>query len=98
MSLTTDRRRDGVKRMREGSTSHHQPLLRGKVSFDFKPHDDCLRCQRGGLLKCTALCLNLYLIHYFDQRPVYIIDQVELWSPQQVTHLPPVWDISLQRS
>ena len=35
VSLTTDRRRDGVKRMREGFTGHHQPLLRGKVSFYF---------------------------------------------------------------
>ncbi len=24
-----------------------------------------------------------------------IIDQVELWSPRQVTHLPPVWDLLL---
>ena len=34
-------------------------------------------------------------LHYFDQRRVDIIDQVELWSPRQVTHLPPVWDLSL---
>ena len=35
------------------------------------------------------------LLHYFDQRRVDIIDQVELWSPRQVTHLPHVWDILL---
>ena len=29
----------------------------------------------------------------FDQLLVDIIDQVELWSPRQVTHLPPVWDL-----
>ena len=34
-------------------------------------------------------------LHYFDQRRVDIIDQVELLSPRQVTHLSPVWDILL---
>ena len=32
---------------------------------------------------------------YFDQSHVDITDQVELWSPRHVTHLPPVWDILL---
>ena len=36
-----------------------------------------------------------YHLHYFDQRRVDIIDQVELWSPRQITHIPPVWDILL---
>ena len=37
----------------------------------------------------------LPLQYYFDQCRVDIIDQVELWSPRQVTYLPPVWDILL---
>ena len=33
---------------------------------------------------------------FFYQLRVDIIDQVELlWSPRKVTHLPPVWDLSL---
>ena len=32
---------------------------------------------------------------FFDQCRVDIIDQVELWSRRQVTHLPPVWDLLL---
>ena len=46
----------------------------------------------------TMLCLYLYLYIYtiFDQRRLDIIDQVEHGrSPQQVTHLPPVWDLLL---
>ena len=53
--------------------------------------------------KAVTLCATLAVhvrhplpLHYnFDQRHVNIIDQVELWSPRQVTHLPPVWDILL---
>ena len=42
------------------------------------------------------VCLYLYLYTIFDQRRLDIIDQVEHGrSPQQVTHLPPVWDILL---
>ena len=38
----------------------------------------------------------LYLYTIFDQRRLDIIDQVEHGrSPQQVTHLPPVWDLLL---
>ena len=39
--------------------------------------------------------LCLYII--FDQRRVLLdsIDHIELWSPRQVTHVPPVWDILL---
>ena len=38
----------------------------------------------------------LYLYTIFDQRRLDIFDQVEHGrSPQQVTHLPPVWDILL---
>ena len=41
----------------------------------------------------TVLSCNLYLYTIFDQRRLDIIDQVEHGrSPQQVTHLPPVWD------
>ena len=44
----------------------------------------------------SALSLYLYLYTIFDQRRLDIIDQVEHGrSPQQVTHLPPVWDILL---
>ena len=40
--------------------------------------------------------LYLYLYTIFDQRRLDIIDQVEHGrSPQQVTHLPPVWDLLL---
>ena len=39
---------------------------------------------------------TLYLYTIFDQRRLDIIDQVEHGrSPQQVTHLPPVWDLLL---
>ena len=42
------------------------------------------------------LSFYLYLYTMFDQRRLDIIDQVEHGrSPQQVTHLPPVWDILL---
>ena len=37
--------------------------------------------------------IYLYLYIIFDQCRLDIIDQVELWSPRQVTHLPPVWDL-----
>ena len=40
--------------------------------------------------------LYLYLYTIFDQRRLDIIDQVEHGRrPQQVTHLPPVWDLLL---
>ena len=44
----------------------------------------------------TVVNLYLYLYTIFDQRRLDIIDQVEHGrSPQQVTHLPPVWDLLL---
>ena len=44
----------------------------------------------------SLLILYLYLYTIFDQRRLDIIDQVEHGrSPQQVTHLPPVWDLLL---
>ena len=44
----------------------------------------------------VSLHLYLYLYTIFDQRRLDIIDQVEHGrSPQQVTHLPPVWDLLL---
>ena len=49
--------------------------------------------HRHDLIRPLALCLYFYII--FDQRRVDIIDKVELWSPRQVTHLPPVWDVLL---
>ena len=36
---------------------------------------------------------KVYLYTICDQRRVDIIDQVELWSPCQGTHLPPVKDL-----
>ena len=44
----------------------------------------------------TGYTFTLYLYTIFDQRRLDIIDQVEHGrSPQQVTHLPPVWDLLL---
>ena len=37
---------------------------------------------------------RLYLYIRFYQRRVDIIDQVELCSPRQVTHLAPAWDLT----
>ena len=52
--------------------------------------------RRLNLRKCAALTVHVrHPLHYFDQRRVDIADQVELLSPRQVTHLPPVWDILL---
>ena len=48
--------------------------------------------------KAVSMSFTLYLYLYtiFDQRRLDIIDQVEHGrSPQQVTHLPPVWDLLL---
>ena len=49
------------------------------------------------LVQCSVnMFLYLYLYTIFDQRRLDIIDQVEHGrSPQQVTHLPPVWDLLL---
>ena len=52
-------------------------------------------------LFCTCTVCTTYLplkplpFQYFDQRRIDVIDQVELWSPRQVTHLPPVWGLLL---
>ena len=47
-------------------------------------------------LQIQLSILYLYLYTIFDQRRLDIIDQVEHGrSPQQVTHLPPVWDLLL---
>ena len=46
-------------------------------------------------LMSNALCYLPFPLHYFDQRRVDIIDQVEFRSSRQVIHLPPVWDLSL---
>ena len=47
--------------------------------------------------KLVQLPLPLHVtMTIFDQRRLDIIDQVEHGrSPQQVTHLPPVWDLLL---
>ena len=56
-------------------------------------------CDAKLVWLCECACLEMDVVasaahllplHYFDQRHVDIIDQVELWSPRQVTHLPPV--------
>ena len=46
--------------------------------------------SRHSILQLLIALQNLspLPLHYFDQRREDIIDQIELWSPQQVTHLP----------
>ena len=65
-----------------------------RSQFDL-PHANDARVLVG---YCADRMTDLYLYLYtiFDQRRLDIIDQVEHGrSPQQVTHLPPVWDLLL---
>ena len=73
-------------------TAHHNNNNNNKSLFQANHWK-----QRRPIFKVQHL--NLYLYTIFDQRRLDIIDQVEHGrsgrSPQQVTHLPPVWDLLL---